>query len=185
MANREFGLDIEEKSVDLFKGEHKSPAFVALNPNGKKPVLEYDDGSTLWESNAIVNRLAAMNETALWPKSDLRYDIMRWQFWESCHFAPAVSKFLAKHVFGDDSIDMEAAQTEFDRVAGALDGHLADRDWLVGDGMTTAEISIVSFLGYRDRCQYPVDGYPNITRWLANVEALASWKAVNLEPEAA
>lgn len=185
VANRLLGLDIEEVIVDLFAGAQKTPEFLALNPNGKMPVLEYDDGTTLWESNAITNRLAAERDTPLWPKSNARYDIMRWQFWEGCHFTPAAGKFIAHHIFGNESIDLDAAGEEFTTVARVLDGHLAGREWLVGDAMTTADLSVSAILYLRERCQMPVAGHANLLAWLDRIEALPAWKAVDLQLEAA
>src|SRR5215468_11920120 len=65
------GLGSELKIVDLFKGEQFTPEYGALNPNRRMPVLE-DDGYVLWESNAILQYLAAKKpESGLWP-SDVR-----------------------------------------------------------------------------------------------------------------
>ena len=179
-ANELLGLNLEIVTVDLQAGAQKSPEFVALNPNSKIPVLEYDDGSTLWESNAIINRLASeVSETELWPKSNARYDIMRWQFWESAHWAPACSKYIAKNLFGNDSIDMEAAEADFKRFAGVLDGHLGSHGWLVGDTMTNADVSVGAILCYRVPCQYPLDGFSNINRWIAQIEGVPAWQMAN------
>ena len=185
VVNRELALGIPEITVDLLAGEQLAPGFIALNPNAKLPVLEYDDGSTLWESNAIVNRLAAEADTPLWPRSNVRYDIMRWQFWEIAHFAPAAGKFISRHFFGNEDVDLDAAAEEFGTLARVLESHLADRDWLVGDDMTTADIVVSAILCYRDACHMPVAGYDNVLRWLGNVEDRDAWKAVNAELEGA
>lgn len=185
VMNRLLGLDVPETTINLMTGEQKAPSILALNPNGKMPLLEYDDGTSLWESNAITNRLAAERDTTLWPKSNARYDIMRWQFWEGCHLTPAASKFIARYFFGNEAIDLEAAAAEFAPLAKVLDGHLAGRDWLSGDAMTTADISVSAILCYRDACQMPLDDYANIHAWLARVEGTPAWKEVNLEPQPA
>ena len=184
VANRLLGLEVPEVIVDLLAGEQKTPEFLALNPNGKMPVLEYDDGTTLWESNAITNRLAAERDTALWPKSDVRYDIMRWQFWEGCHFAPAAGKFISRYLFKNESIDLDAAGEEFHKYASVLDGHMAGRDWLVGDQMTTADISVSAILCYREPCHMPVAGHANLLSWLDRIEATPAWQEANRQPEA-
>ena len=185
VVSRLLDLNVPEVTIDLHAGDQKKPEFLALNPNGKMPVLEYDDGTTLWESNAITNRLCAETDTALWPKSNARYDIMRWQFWEGCHFTPAASKFVGYHFFGNHSIDLKAAAQELEVLAKVLDGHLAGRDWLAGNAMTTADISVSAILCYRVPCKMPLDGYDNIAAWLGRIEALPAWKAVNLQPETA
>ena len=178
-ANGLLGLNLETVTVDLSQGAQKSPEFVALNPNSKIPVLEFDDGSTLWESNAIINRMATEVDTELWPKSNARYDIMRWQFWESAHWAPACSKFISKNLFGNDSVDMDAATTDFTFFAGVLDSHLGAQDWLVGDAMTNADISVAAILCYREPCQYPLGTFTNINRWIARIEGVPAWQMAN------
>ncbi len=56
------GRPYEWHPVDILKGETETPEFLAMNPNGKVPVLELEDGSYLWESNAILNFLADGSE---------------------------------------------------------------------------------------------------------------------------
>lgn len=185
MANELLGLNIPVESVDFSSGAHKSPEFLALNPNGKIPVLEFDDGTSLWESNVIVNRLATEAQSDIWPRSNVRYDILRWQFWEACHWTPACSKFISYHLFGNKDIDLEAAAVDFHQFAKVLDDHLQGRDWLVGDAMTTADISVSAYLCYRAPCHYPVQDYATINRWLAQIEALPSWINANPAPQAA
>ena len=184
MAAHETQVPVEIVIVDLQKGEQKRPEFLALNPNGKMPVLEFDDGTSLWESNAICNRLAALGSSPLWPASDARYEIMQWQFWEMAHWAPAVAKFVGATFFGAP-IDRETADPAVQTVAKVLDGHLAGRDWLVGDTMTTADISVAAMLCYREVCAVPLGDVPNIDAWMARISELESWKEVTREPEAA
>lgn len=185
LTNSLLGLDLPVQVVDLQAGDQFQEAFVSLNPNAKVPVLEEDDGSSLWESNAIINRLCTDHDTPLWTRSNQRYDIMRWQFWESCHWTPACSKFISRHFFGRENIDMEAAAEDFGKFAKVLDGHLEGRNWLSGEEMTTADISVAAILCYREPCHYPVEGYGNILRWIARIEALEAWQTVNPAPQAA
>lgn len=174
-ANRLTGLNLPVAEVDLQTGVQKSPGYLALNPNGKLPILELADGGTLWESNAIVNFMAAQSQSVLWPKSDIRYDILRWQFWEACHWTPACARFISRHLFGDESVDLEAASDALHPLAAVLDAHLAGRDWLVGEAMTTADISVAAILAYKGACHYPLEQYANIARWHAGIEALDGW----------
>jgi len=178
-VNELLGLNIETVVVDLPNGAHKSAEYLALNPMGKVPTLELDDGSSLWESNAIINRLASEVDTALWPKTMARYDIMRWQFWELAHWAPACSQFISKHLFGNEEVDLAKAEEGFKVVAGVLDEHLASRDWLVGDAMTNADISVAAILAYRAPCQYPMASFANINRWVGQIEELSAWQLAN------
>lgn len=76
-------LEVEHEwlHVDIIKGETHSDKFKKLNPNMRIPVLVLDDGSTLTESNAILNYLA--DGTALLPADRfLRAQVLQWQFFE-------------------------------------------------------------------------------------------------------
>ena len=57
---------VEFVRIDLAKGEHKTPAFLAVNPNGKVPAFE-DGGTKIWEANAIMCHLARIAKSDLWP----------------------------------------------------------------------------------------------------------------------
>jgi glutathione S-transferase len=172
-------LEVEENIIDPSTGLHKSYAFLALNPNGKLPILELGDGTSLWESNAIVNRLCAETDTPLWPKSNQRYDIMRWQFWEGYHWNPACGPFIRHHLFGNPDVDLDAAAQPFRALASVLDGELAETGWLSGDQMTVADITVAAILVYRHACQYPLDGYARIADWMARIDALDAWSEVD------
>ncbi len=184
-VNALIGANLPLAIVDLPNGAQQKPDYLALNPNGKVPVLEFDDGSTLWESNAIINKMASDAKSELWPADQSRYDILRWQFWEACHWTPACAKFISRHLFGDETVDLEAAAQDFHKYASVLDGHLAGRDWLVGGAMTTADVSVAMVLYLREPCQYPMQDYANIARWLGRIEALPAWSAAMAEREAA
>ncbi|MEL6997327.1 MAG: glutathione S-transferase family protein [Pseudomonadota bacterium] len=181
MAAHEAGVHAEIVMVDLMAGDQKKPEFIALNPNGKMPVLEYDDGDSLWESNAITNQLAAIGGNDLFPDGRDRFRIGQWQFWEMAHWAPATSAFIGAHFF-DAPIDREKATETLQSFTKVLDGHLNGRDWLVGNGMTTADISVASTLCYREVCEMPLGDVPNIDRWMGRISERESWKSVTSDP---
>ena len=74
-------LSFEWVPVDITKGESRTPAFLAKNPNGRVPLLELDDGTCLAESNAILWYLA--EGTSLVPADRLgRAQALQWMFFE-------------------------------------------------------------------------------------------------------
>src|SRR3954462_9177908 len=83
-------IAFEPVLVDLSKGGHRTPEFVALNPNMRMPVLE-DGDFVVWESNAIVQYLVASKPDAGLLPSDSRSraSAVKWQFWDSAHWDPA------------------------------------------------------------------------------------------------
>src|SRR5690606_3782876 len=80
---------------DILKGETQTEAFLAKNPNGKIPVLELEDGTCLWESNAILNFLADGSEF-IPGEPRLRTQMLQWQFFEQYSHEPyvAVARFI-------------------------------------------------------------------------------------------
>src|SRR3954469_19155273 len=92
------GLNLDIEIMDIRNNATKEPAYLAMNPNGKIPTL-MDGDKSLWESNVIMAYLASKHDSPTWPKSDARYEIMKWMSWESCHLAPAVTKIFAQVVF--------------------------------------------------------------------------------------
>lgn len=172
--------DVELNLVNLFEGEHKTPEFLKLNPNGKVPVLEDGDYS-LWESTAIMQYLSG--DSSLWPASKVRYDIIRWQVWGIGHWGPPIGKIvyerLVKKVTGggeSDEAKVEDALGDFQQFAKVLDGHLEGRGWLVGDGITLADLSVAANLTYASAVGIDLEPYPNILRWYDSIETRDAWQ---------
>lgn len=185
------GIELETEVVDLFAGAGQSPEFLRLNPNGKVPTL-VDGDFSLWESNAIVQYLAAqVPDSPLFPNdARARADILRWQFWESSSWAPAcvvyVYENLLKSMLGRgeaDAVELEKGAEKFHRAAKLLDEHLSAHPWLVGDTMTLADVSVAPVLMYAGPAKYPLEAYPNITAWFGKIQQLPAWAAT--EPPAA
>ncbi len=179
---KQLGIDLTHKVVDLRNGEHRKPEFLALNPNGKVPTL-VDGDVVLWESNAIACYLASKTENNLWPKSDIRYDIMRWQSWELAHFGPPTRTLTLERVIkpllgGETNADAcQAAEIEFAQFAAVLDKHLEGRRFLVGDGLTVADICVASCLTYAPAAKFPLEPYPRIRAWFSSLDEQPGWRA--------
>jgi glutathione S-transferase len=183
-AAAHLGLEHNVRLVDLTKGEQDTPEFLALNPNGRMPVLE-EDGFVLWESNAILQYLAAKKpESGLLPTDARgRADVLRWQCWDLAHWDPAcailifenlVKKLLA---LGEaDPREVAKGQERFKVVAEVLDGQLEDRKFITGDTLTVADFSIGAPLNMARPAGIPIDQYPNIRRWHATLAELPAWR---------
>ncbi len=179
LTMEELGLEMDMVVMDLRAGEHRTPEFLAKNPNGKIPLLE--DGDTMmWESNAIIAYLASKQDTSLWPKSQARYDIIRWLSWESCHWTPAINTYISEHIFKQDPADpavLEKADKNLKRFTAALNAQLENNNYLVGNDFTLADIAVASPLMYIEQAQIPIANYPIIQRWFERVSNRPSWKA--------
>lgn len=156
---------------------HKQPAYLAINPNGKVPAL-VDGARTLWESNAILCYLAGRQDTPLWPKSDVRYDILKWLSWESSHFNPTVAKIIGQVIFAPmrggtpDQEIIKQGITDFRHVAAIADANLKGSKFLVGDSPTVADFSVAVWLSYESICGLPVADFSNLSRWWKAMQAL-------------
>lgn len=182
------GLSIDQEFVDLFKGAQKQPDFLAINPNGKVPVL-VDGDTTLWESNAITCYVAGKADSDLWPKSNQRYDILRWMFWESNHWSRAIGTVIGQKIFNADNPDqaiIDKGIAEFRTFASVLDHHLSGRDFVSGEALTVADFSIAVWLGYTQVCELPVSEFGNIGAWNERLSSLPAWNEMHPpQPKAA
>lgn len=173
---------VEFMRVELGKGEHLTPAFRAMNPNAKVPVL-VDGDLVLWESNAIMCHLAEKAGSDLWPRDARRIDVMRWLMWDATEFAPLASVFYFEHIikprFGigePDAAETDKARPGFQRYAKVLDAHLKGRRYLVGDALSIADFAVAITLPYADKTGLPVQAFPEIRRWHAQLNELPAWR---------
>jgi glutathione S-transferase len=178
------GLELEEKLLDFAKGEHKNPEYLALNPNGAVPTL-VDGDFVLTESRSIMQYLASKKpESGLLPKDEAaRADVTRWQFWDSSHFSPQLGTYtyekLIKGMIGlgePDVAKLTEALTNFRRFAAVLNQRLEGRQYVVGNGLTLADLTLASSLMYAKQTEVPLAEFPNVERWFARITALEGWK---------
>lgn len=176
------GAPVEYVRVDLSRGEHRKPDYLAIDPNGKLPAL-VDGEVTLWEAPAVMCYLAAKTGSDLWPNDDrARIDILRWINWSTAHFNRHAGtiwfKRTLKQRFGlgePDEAAIDSASKFLRQFARVLDGHLAQRDFLVGNRLSVADFQTAMFLGY-DAAGLPLDDCANIARWYARLAELPAWR---------
>ncbi|CAB3694725.1 glutathione S-transferase family protein [Paraburkholderia rhynchosiae] len=177
------GLPIEYVYVDLGKGEHTTPAYLALNPNGKVPCL-VDGERSIWEADAIICHLAQRAESPLWPRGmQQQTDVVRWLSWNSQHLYRHSGSLYFEHLIkpaiglgAPDSAKVAEAQGWFRKHAGVLDRHLKDRKWLLGDELSIADFSVAVPLPYAASAAMPLEEFPEVTRWHDRLNALEAWR---------
>ena len=179
---RHLNAPVEMVPVDLAAQEHKSPDFLAINPNGKVPVL-VDGDVQLWESNAIMCYIAMRMESDLWPQDDRQIDVVRWLNWEAAHFSRHAGALyfqnFIKPSFGIGSpapVVVEEATAFFLQFAGVLDDHLRSRSHLVGDALTIADFAVAATLPTANVARLPLAGFANIDRWHGALDELPAWR---------
>jgi glutathione S-transferase len=176
-------LPLELHLMDIDRGEHKKPEYLALNPNGMIPTLE-DAGFVLWESNAISQYLAtARGNSSLYPSDPrVRADISRWQLWDVAHWARPVQTLAFERMYKKlarigqpDAARVETALHDFRECARVLDAHLSKRTHLVGHEWTLADLSVACGLTFARQAALPVEDCRNLQRWFASIEKLDAW----------
>ena len=177
-------LPFEVVPVDLLKGDQHAAGFAGINPNRKMPVLE-DDGFVLWESNAILQYLASKRpESGLFPSDPKRQaDVARWQFWQTAHWGPVCGTYTFERVVKklanlgpSDEAAVAKAKPDFEKFADVLNEQLRGKKFVTGNALTVADFSIGAWMVYGGHAGFPLDPYPEITRWYASVVALSAWK---------
>jgi glutathione S-transferase len=178
------GIDHTLRILNAAKGEHQSPGYTSLNPNMRMPTLK-DGDFVLWESNAILQYLAAKKpESGLLPRDEqARIDVTRWQFWDLAHWDPACAVFafeyVAKPALGlgaPDAAAIAKATPSFENAARVLDGQLKGRKFVTGDTLTLADFSLGAWMVLAEPARYPVARFEEIKRWYGTLKALPAWQ---------
>jgi len=180
-ALEEADVAYEFKQVDLIKREQKTPEFLKLNPNGRVPVLD-DDGFILWESNAILWYVGdKLGRGTIVPEDvKLRAYIDQWMWWQYADLTPAGAAWFMKLMerLGrplDAAKHLDAIKSAA-RAAAVLDGHLAGKQFVVGDRFTIADISLAAFATLGEGGGVDMAPFPNIRAWLAGLSERPAFK---------
>ncbi len=163
-------LDIpfERVELDIMQGETRTPDF----PNGKIPTLEFNDGRTLAESNAILFHLA--EGTRYLPEDAWeRAQVLSWLFFEQYSHEPyvAIARFMLKHLELTDELKAQLLDKQA-RGTAALDimeAHLKSRGYFVGDRMSVADIALYAYTHVAGEGGFDLPRYSAITDWCARV----------------
>jgi len=164
------GVDFEFQLIDLFKGDNRTPEFLALNPNGAIPAL-VDGDVVLYEASAINLHLVERFDSDLLPKGADRARTLQWMFWAAEHWRqgpPALfGERIAKVVMGIPQdlrviADAEASIRKFSTI---LEAHLEGRRYVVGDKVTLADFDLAATFSHLSRTSPPYAEFPNVMAW--------------------
>lgn len=171
------GITHEAVPVDLAAGAHKSPEFLAMNPNGQVPVLE--DGDVIVpDSNAILVYLARVYAPDWIPSTAVQEaEVQRWLTLAAGEiaFGPCAARLIT--VFGAP-LDADFAIATAEKALQKLEQGLEGRDWLVGDRPTIADVATYSYTAHAPEGNVSLAPYPNVRAWLARFEALPGFEAM-------
>lgn len=162
------------REVALFRGESRTDAFLKLNPIGAVPALELEDGRTIAESSAILFYLA--ERTRFLP--DDRYGrakILQWLSFEQYYIEPTIGSLRFWTLTGRLEVNagrmIESRRENAERALGALERELQDTSFLVGDGLTIADIAVYGYAQGAEDCGFEFARYPAFAAWIGRVGA--------------
>jgi glutathione S-transferase len=160
------------REIDVMKAETRTPAFLRLNPNGKVPVVELEDGSALAESNAILWYLG--EGTTLIPDDRLqRARMLQWMFFEQYTHEPviAVARFIRVFLQHHDDARLPDLLARGRRALDVMEQHLAGRDFFIGERLSLADLALFAYTHRAADGGFDLEGYPAIGRWLDRCRA--------------
>jgi glutathione S-transferase len=178
IALEELGIDYEIEPINVRKGEQKLPSYLAINPNGKVPVIVDPDGPggkpfTLSESGAILVYLAEKTGRLIPSDRFGRARVLEQMFFHLTGIGPAFGQvgFFKKQASEQIPFAIARFQAESERVLAVLEGVLGKSQFVAGDSFTIADITHFGWLWRREFAGLDFANTPNIAHWYDIVAA--------------
>jgi len=172
LALEQLGLPYRWVEVDSSKGETRTPAFLAMNPNGKVPTLGLEGGGHLPESNAILHYLA--EGTPLLPGDRLgRARALQWMFFEQYSHEPyiAVARFILRYLPRDTPrrAELPRLQERGRQALAVMEQHLAAQPFFAGPAYSIADIALFAYTHCAAEGGFDLAAYPAVNAWIDRV----------------
>lgn len=180
----ELDVPFEAVLLDFDKGEHKTPDYLALNPDGVVPTLIVD-GAPVTQMAGIATLLAERHpEAGLAPPvgSSERAPYLSWSFWLANSFQPHFRAWFYPHEpAGGDAQEAvkAAARARIEAGLARLDAHLAGRDYIVGESFTTVDLLATILCRWSRNMPRPATDWPNLTRYLDRIRQRPALREVH------
>ncbi|MEL6359767.1 MAG: glutathione S-transferase family protein [Pseudomonadota bacterium] len=170
------------QSIDIVDGESRTDEFLSINPFGQVPVVKFDDGTVLTQSNAIIQYLDSLAGDRFTPQEPLaKARVSEWLFWEQYSHEPAIAVRRFRHrvlnqLVGDR--DTELAERGA-RALAHMDRHLAVQktnglEYFVGRAPSIADLALVAYTRVADEGGFDLLDYPEVHAWVRRIEAAFS-----------
>ena len=174
VALEEMGLEYTVVPVNLMKGEQKTADFLAMNPNGRIPVMvDHDaDDHVVFESGAIMLYLAEKTGRFLPDTPKEKSQVIQWLMFQMGGVGPMMGQANVFHRYLEEKIPVaiDRYQNEVRRLFEVLDGHLASREWLAGD-YSIADMANWCWVRTYEWSGVSIDGLSSLRRWKNSIEA--------------
>jgi glutathione S-transferase len=179
----QLGREYERVPVDIFGGDTLTDDYGRLNPARETPVLEEEGAEPLPQSNAILVHLAE-GTPFLSDDQQQRAQTLRWLFWEQSEVIPGLAGLrfrLQTARLAPDSPGAQRRRAGGQGVLRLLDGHLDERDFMVGGRYSVADISLYAYVHVAHEAGFDMAEHPAVADWLDRVAATPGFMN-DLEP---
>ena len=167
-------MNYDWKEVDILDGDTRTPGFLAMNANGKIPLLALPDGRFLAESNAILCYLADGSEFFS-GDAFARADILQWLFFEQYSHEPyiATSRFIIQYLGSPPERQAELLQKKEGgyKALGLMEQQLQKQKFLAGNRYSIADIALFAYTHVADEGGFDLGDYPSVRAWIECIEA--------------
>jgi glutathione S-transferase len=174
LAARQLNIPITLKNYGLHDGSTRTPQFLAKNPNGRVPLMEFEDGRMLAESGAILWYLA--ENTKLLPAEPWsRAEVLQWMFFEQYSHEPyiAVARFWMAFAPKQELEKRRHLIPEWhakgNAALGVMETHLSKHDWFAGERYSIADIALYGYTHSAADGGFDLAGFPAVGKWLKRV----------------
>jgi glutathione S-transferase len=174
LTAKQAGVPLELRDYALFGGETRQPEFLAKNPNGRVPLLEWEDGRVLPESNAIIWHLAEQSPLAPQDRWS-RAQALSWMFFEQYSHEPyiAVARFWLAYAPGHELEKKRHLIPEWQAKGNlaleVMNDYLEHDDWFAGKRYSVADIALFAYTHCASEGGFDLAAFPAVTRWLDRV----------------
>jgi glutathione S-transferase len=171
------GADWTPRFVDFFNGETRTTAYREINVMGEVPVLEHH-GRRYSQSGVILDYLTETLGKFGPLDAEERREILRWWLFDNHKFTSftATLRFLRNFA---PTTSLDVVDTFRARAIGAwkvLDAHLKNREWVVGQRLTSADLSLCGYVYFADEIGVEWNDYPAIRDWSQRIATIPGWK---------
>jgi glutathione S-transferase len=170
-------LEYEWVRVNLMKGEHKSPEYLAKNPFGQVPLL-VDDETQIADAQAILVYLARKYGGEPWLPTDAlpMAQVVRWLSTAAGEIRQGVENARLFYLFGAGTkINIDRATEKSHFILKQLDQHLSTRTWLECDRPTIADVAIYPYISLAKDGKIELDAYSHVLSWMERFQKLSGY----------
>lgn len=170
----QLGLPFKTIQYDVTKGETRTLDFLQnINENGRIPVVEFEDGRCLAESNAILyyfSQNSAFFPDEIWHQAE----VMKWLFFEQYSHEPfiAVAKFILTMLTKDSErrAELPTLHLKGYEALQVLEDRLEGHDFLVNGSYSIADIALFAYTHKAEMGDFDLGRFPAIRRWISRIE---------------